>query len=155
MSTRAITFLRAQGIPFKVVTYAHEQKGVEFAARSLNFPLERIIKTLVVDAGPKGYVFVLMPGDRQLDLKTLARALGVKRIQMADSQTAEKVTGYLTGGISPFGSRKRLPVIMEKTLLLYPTVAINGGQRGTILLIDPADIKKVTGCKVLDVARPL
>ncbi|MBW1730141.1 MAG: aminoacyl-tRNA deacylase [Deltaproteobacteria bacterium] len=153
MSTRAIGFLKSKGIPFKPVTYDHQKKGAEFAAKAIGFPLEKTIKTLVVDVGPKGYVFVLMPGNKQLDLKRLSKALGVKRAQMADSHTAEKLTGYLTGGISPFGSKRRLPVIMEKSVLDYDTVAINGGQRGTLLIMDPVDIKKVSECKVLEVAK--
>ena len=96
---------------------------------------------------------MLMPGSDQLDLKILAKVLGVKRAQMADSETAEKLTEYKTGGISPFGSKKKLPVIMHKELLQYNDVLINGGQRGLVLLMDPKDIRDITNAEVYDVAK--
>jgi len=94
-----------------------------------------------------------MPGHLQLDLKALAKALGAKRAQMADANTAEKLTGYLTGGISPFGARKQLPVIMERNLLEHKDVLINGGQRGLLLLMDPKDIRDITNAEVYAVAK--
>ena len=153
ISTRATKFLEAKGVPFKSVPYEHKEKGAEFAAKALGFPLERTIKTLVVEVASKGYFFVLMPGHLQLDLKALAKALGAKRAQMADANTAEKLTGYLTGGISPFGARKQLPVIMERNLLEHKDVLINGGQRGLLLLMDPKDIRDITNAEVYAVAK--
>jgi Cys-tRNA(Pro)/Cys-tRNA(Cys) deacylase len=148
MSTRAIQFLKRKGIPFEVIEYAHEEKGAEFAAQAIGFPLERTIKTLVVDLGHKTYRMVLMPGDRQLGLKQLARLYSVKRAAMVDTATAERLTGYFIGGISPFGARQRLPVVMDESLLRFGKVAINGGRRGVMLLMSPEDIKKVLGCTV-------
>lgn len=153
MSTKAIKFLESQGMAFKAIPYEHKIKGAQFAAQALRFPLQRTIKTLVVHAGSRGYYFVLMPGSDQLDLKILAKVLGVKRAQMADSETAEKLTEYKTGGISPFGSKKKLPVIMHKELLQYDDVLINGGQRGLVLLMDPKDIRDITNAEVYDVAK--
>ena len=89
MSTRAIKFLRQKKIPFEVITYEHEEKGAEFASKATGFPLERTVKTLVADLGGKKYSLALMPGDRQLALKRLAKACAVKRVAMADTQTAE------------------------------------------------------------------
>lgn len=106
----------------------------------MGFPLERTIKTLVVDLVNKVYVMVLMPGDKNIDLKKLAGALSVKRAAMADTVTAERLTGYLVGGISPFGTKKDLPVVMEECLLEYDRAAINAGQRGVMLVMDPKDI---------------
>ena len=140
MSTRAIKFLKQKGIPFDVVEYDHKQKGAKFASEAIGFPLAKTIKTLVVDLGPKGHTLVLMPGDKNLSPKKLAKAFGVKRTTMADTASAERLTGYLVGGISPFGTQRKLPVIMEKCLLKMDAVAINAGQRGVMLVLKPEDI---------------
>ncbi len=150
MSTRAIKLLKSRGISFDIRKYDHRVKGAEFAARAIDYPIERTIKTLVVDAGIKGIVLVLMPGNMKLDLKKLAARLGVKRAAMADTRTAERLTGYLVGGISPFGTRRNLPVLMESGLLDFREVAINGGARGTMVIMNPRDIAEITGCEILD-----
>ncbi len=149
-STRGTQYLKSRGIPFELICYEHEEKGAVFAAKATGFPLERTIKTLVADLGNNSYALALMPGDRELSLKQLADACSVKRAQMADVQTAERITGYLVGGISPFGTRRNLPVLMEKSLLQYETVVINAGQRGLMLKMSPQDIMKVLGCRVFD-----
>ncbi len=148
MSTRAIGFLKSRGIEFEVRKYDHKVKGAEFASEAIGYPLERTIKTLVVDAGRKGPFLVLMPGHMKLDLKKLASFLSIKRVSMADTRTAERLTGYLVGGISPFGTRKRLPVIIEGSLVKHEKVAINGGQRGTMVIMNPEDIVKLLNCMV-------
>ena len=153
MSTRAIKFLRQNGIPFDVITYSHEEKGAEFAAKAIEFPLEQTIKTLVVDLGNMRCALVLMPGDRRLALKDLVTVFSVKRIALADQAIAEKVTGYHVGGISPFGTKRKLPVVMEESLMAFEKVVINGGKRGVMLMMTPEDIVHALGCKVLRVAR--
>ena len=140
MSTRAIKFLNQKGIHFEVIEYKHEEKGAQFASEAIGFPLKRTIKTLIVDLEPKGYIMMLMPGDKNIDLKRLAEAFSVKRAAMADTTTAERLTGYLIGGISPFGTKKDLPVVMEASLLKFDKVAINAGKRGVMLIMDPKDI---------------
>ena len=149
MSTRAIKFLSQKGIYFKVKEYEHEEKGARFAAEAMDFPLERTIKTLVVDLGQKGYILVLMPGEKNIDLKRLAKAFSVKRAAMADSSTAERLTGYLVGGISPFGTKQNLPVFMEAGLLEFDNVAINAGKRGVMLILDPKDILQAVNGDIL------
>jgi len=142
MSTRAIQLLEQKEIPFEVVKYDHEEKGAEFASKASGFPLERTVKTLVVDLGEKQYTLVLMPGDKQLSMKRLASLCGVKRAAMADTRTAERITGYRVGGISPFGTRQKLPVVMEESILNFEKILINAGQRGTMLKIAPGIIRK-------------
>jgi len=141
MSTWAIKLLNQKGIHFDVIEYEHEEKGAQFASEAIGFPLERTIKTLIVDLGPKGYIMMLMPGDKNINLKKLARSFSVKRTAMADKATAERLTGYLVGGISPFGIKIDLPVVMEEGLLKYDKVAINAGKRGVMLIMDPKDIQ--------------
>ena len=154
MATRVITYLKKKKVPFKVLKYDHAEKGAAFAAQATGFPLERTIKTLVVDTRPKGCHLALMAGDRQLSLKKMAKACAVKRAAMADTATAERLTGYLVGGISPFATRQRLPVVMEASLLNHTKVAVNAGQRGTMLVMAPKDILKVLAGKVFDISEP-
>jgi Cys-tRNA(Pro)/Cys-tRNA(Cys) deacylase len=151
MSTRAIKFLEQKGISFEVVKYEHKEKGAEFAARATGFSLEKTIKTLVVDLGDRRHCLVLVAGDKKLAEKRLAKACSVKRAAMADAATAERLTGYLVGGISPFGSKQKLPVVMEKSILNFDQVLINAGQRGTMLKMSPAAIKKALDCMVASV----
>jgi len=152
MSTLAIKFLKQKGINFEVMEYLHEKKGAVFAAEAMGFPVERTIKTLVVDLGHRGYIMVLMPGDKNIDLKKLAAAFSVKRAAMADTSAAERLTGYLVGGISPFGTKQDLPVVMEECLLEFDGVAINAGKRGVMLVMDPKDILLAVNGEVLGLA---
>ncbi len=152
MSTLAIKFLKQKGINFEVMEYLHEKKGAVFAAGAMGFPVERTIKTLVVDLGHRGYIMVLMPGDKNIDLKKLAAAFSVKRAAMADTSAAERLTGYLVGGISPFGTKQDLPVVMEECLLEFDRVAINAGKRGVMLVMDPKDILLAVNGEVLGLA---
>ena len=153
MSTLAVKFLQERKVPFKVIKYQHEEKGAEFASKATGFALEQTIKTLVADLGDHKYCLALLPGNRQLDPKALARALGVKRTAMAETATAEKLTGYLVGGISPFGTRKSLPIVMETSIAGYEIIHINAGQRGMMLEMDPSDIIRLMKCKVAEIAK--
>ena len=153
MSTRAIAWLKQRKIPFDVIHYDHEEKGAAFAARSTGFPLEQTIKTLVTDLGGNRFGLALLPGHQQLSLKKLAKAFGVKKAAMASTQTAERLTGYMVGGISPFGTKQALATVMEKRIREYAEVFINAGQRGVMLKMAPEDIVKALGCRVESIAR--
>jgi len=148
MTTRAIQLLKQKNIPFEVIRYKHDEKGAEFASRAIDFPLKKTIKTLVADLGSSKYLLVLAPGHRRVSPKHLAKAYGAKRAALSDPATAERITGYKVGGISPFGTRHVLPVIMEASLLDHDKVAINGGQRGIMLVMAPVDILRVINGKV-------
>jgi len=153
MSTRAIQYLKHKKITFEIVRYDHTEKGARFAASATGYRLEATVKTLVVDLGDKRYSLVLMPGDKQLSMKLLAKVCGVKRASLADIPTAERITGYLVGGISPFGVKKiNLPVIMDEGALRFDKILINAGRRGTMLMLDPADVRVTLVCKVAKVA---
>ena len=152
MSTRAIRFLKRQRIPFSVVKYEHTEKGAKFASEAINFPIDKTVKTLVVDLGSKGYVLVLMPGDTTLSTKMLSRSLSVKRTSLVDVATAERVTGYKVGGISPFGTKQRIPVVVEQRLLGFERVAINAGKRGVMLMMNPKDIVRALEAKIGELA---
>jgi Cys-tRNA(Pro)/Cys-tRNA(Cys) deacylase len=153
MSTPAIRFLRRLRLPFEVVAYEHLEKGAEFAARATGFPLGRTVKTLVAVVGPQRHVLVLVPGDRQLDLKRLARVLAAKKAGMADPDTAERLTGYHVGGISPFGVRQPLPAVMDQAILPLEEVLINAGRRGLMLKMSPRDVRAGLNCVVAAVSE--
>lgn len=153
MPTRAILFLKQRGVPFEVVHYEHLEKGAEFAARATGFPLERTVKTLVVGIGANRHALVLLSGERQLDMRHLAQALSVKRAEMADAATAERLTGYHVGGISPFGTRQPLPVVMDASIMSAEEVLINAGQRGVMLKMTPIDIHAALNCITAHVSQ--
>lgn len=153
MSTRALAFLEQHRIAHEVVKYEHQEKGAQFAAQTVGFPLARTIKTLVVALDNRSHVLALMPGDRQLSLKKMAAAGGARKAAMADTKAAERLTGYLVGGISPFGTKQRLAVVMEAGLQAYPAVMINGGQRGLLIKMAPEDIIRVLKVKIADIAQ--
>jgi len=153
MSTRAIQRLKKANVPFEVLKYQHHQKGATFAARATGVPLEQTIKTLIADLGERNYVAALVPGDMQLDLKKLARIFQVKQAAMASVPTAQRVSGYMVGGISPFGMHQQLETVLEKSVLNYAHIAINAGKRGLMLQMAPHDILGVLRCKVADIVR--
>ncbi|MCU0561349.1 MAG: hypothetical protein MUD16_14295 [Desulfobacterales bacterium] len=154
MSTRAIRFLLHNGIPFERIEYEHRRKGAEYAAQATGFPLARIAKTLVLAVAPARYALALLPGDCQADMKRVAGELAVKRVEMADAASAERLSGYRVGGISPFGFRQGVPVLMEQGLLSYESILVNGGRRGTMLKMGPHVIRDALGCRVADIAEP-
>ena len=153
MSTKAIQFLKKRAALFEIIKYAHKEKGAEYAAGSIGYPLEKTIKTLVAEIGQTQYAIALMPGNKKLDVKKLASACRTKRAAMVDRDTAERLTGYLVGGISPFGLKRSLPSIMDESIMHHDAVIINGGQRGTMLKMKPADIAGLLACKITDIAR--
>jgi Cys-tRNA(Pro)/Cys-tRNA(Cys) deacylase len=107
----------------------------------------------VIDLGGRNYCLALLPGDRQLDMKQLAQVFAVKRAAMAAAATAERLTGYLVGGISPFGTKQVLPAVMEKRIRKYVEILINAGRRGVMMKIAPEDIVKALVCRVESIAR--
>ena len=154
MKTRGIDFLEKNNIEFKVYSYDHKVKGAEFAAEQTGIELERMIKTLVVcDVKGKDFYFVLMPGDKSIDMKRLAKCLGVKKARMSTVEEAQRLTNYLVGGISPFGARTRLPVIMEKALEEFEKVGINGGGRGIIVELSLKDLKSLLNPQICQLAK--
>ncbi len=148
MSTRGVKFLQQKKIDFELIRYDHQVKGAEFAAKSINFPLAQTIKTLVIDLGNKKFCLALLPGDKQLNLKQIAKTFGSKRAAMVDTDTAERVTGYLVGGISPFGTRQKLDSVIDSSLVDFETVVINAGQRGSLVRLSPDDIQASLNCRV-------
>lgn len=148
--TPAIAALRAAQTPFREHTYAHDPAAGSFgleAADKLGFDPARVFKTLLVDAGvrPLTLAVAIVPVERQLDLKAVASALGWKKAAMAEPAVAERVTGYVVGGISPLGQKRPLPTVLDASALAYDTVFVSGGRRGLDLELAPADLQTLTG----------
>ena len=129
-----------RGIPFESLEYDFRQKGSEYAAQALGVPLDVMLKSLVVRLSDSRFVFVVMPGSRDVSLKELARSAGVKEAQVASERDAQRLTGYLVGGISPFGARVHLPVYVDEGILKHGEIYINGGRRGLILKLRTKDL---------------
>jgi Cys-tRNA(Pro) deacylase len=153
-STPAIHALKAAKVDFKPRPYAYEDHGgTAIAARELGVDEHAVIKTLVMqDEGGQPFL-VLMHGDNEVSTKALARELGVKSVSPCDPATAQKHTGYMVGGISPFGTRKKLPVYAEISILDIQCIYINAGRRGLLVEIDPNELKLVLEAKPVKAAR--
>jgi Cys-tRNA(Pro)/Cys-tRNA(Cys) deacylase len=151
-TTQALRVLQQKGIAHEAREYEHREKGAEFAAQALAWPLEAMAKTLVVALGDGRFVLCVLPGTDELSLKNLARLVGAKSARMATQEEAEKLTGYLVGGISPFGTRKPMDVWIDASLMEHPRIGVNGGRRGSIVFLDPAALQSASGGVVADLA---
>lgn len=139
--TPATKFLKQHQIPFSAHLYAYEEHGgTQVSARELNVAEHAVIKTLVMENEKAEPLLVLMHGDCKVSTKELARQIGVKQISPCKPEVAQRHTGYLVGGTSPFGTRKPLPVFMENTVMDLSLIYINGGRRGFLVGIHPHDI---------------
>jgi Cys-tRNA(Pro) deacylase len=152
--TTAVRALREAKVAFEPHLYAYEEKGgTRASSRELGVDEHSVIKTLVMEDDAKQPLIVLMHGDRQVSTKDLARQLGQRKIAPCDPATAEKHTGYQVGGTSPFGTRRALPVYVERTILLLPRIFINGGKRGFLVAIDPRELGRVLAAEPVDAAQ--
>lgn len=143
-STPAIRFLKENGIAFELHSYKYEEHGgTERAARELGADETSIIKTIVMEDDNRRPFIVLMHGNRQISTKDMARLLEVKSVSTCDPHQAQKHTGYMVGGTSPFGTKKKLPVYVESTILKLPHIYINAGRRGLLAMMSPRDLDRL------------
>jgi Cys-tRNA(Pro)/Cys-tRNA(Cys) deacylase len=138
-------------VPFRMHVYEHRVKGAVAAAEALGIETARLAKSLVALVDGEA-VFALLPGDVELAPKKLARAFGGRSARLAEPAEAERLTGYLVGGISPFGSRRPLPVLADSRWLEHPSVCLNGGQRGVIVELAAVDLIRVLAPTIADLA---
>ncbi len=127
--------------------------GTKVSSRELNVPEHEVVKTLVMEDENAKPLIVLMHGDLKVSTKELARQISVKKIEPCKPEDAQRHTGYLVGGCSPFGTKKRLPVYVEKTVLDLSRIYINGGRRGFLVGIDPRELVRVLSPTVVEVGR--
>jgi Cys-tRNA(Pro)/Cys-tRNA(Cys) deacylase len=154
-ATPATTALTRLGVVYDVHPYDHAPGAPSYgleAAEALGVPPAQVFKTLLVRADA-GLAVGLVPVDRQLDLKAVASALGVKKVLMADPAEAERVTGYVVGGISPVGQRRALPTVVDASALQLDRVYVSGGRRGLDLSLAPEDLVAATGATTAPIAR--
>jgi Cys-tRNA(Pro) deacylase len=153
-STPAVHALKAAKVVFTPRPYAYEDHGgTQTAARELGVDEHSVIKTLVMQ-DEKGQPFlVLMHGDNEVSAKALAREMGVKSVSPCDPAIAQKHTGYMVGGISPFGTKKKLPIWAEVTIMDLQCIYINAGRRGLLAELDTKELKRVLEPRLVNVAR--
>jgi Cys-tRNA(Pro)/Cys-tRNA(Cys) deacylase len=143
--TRALKELSAGGVPFRVLTFQAAEKSAEEVTRETGFPLVQVVKTLLVRGGSQKYYLALCPGDRQVNLRALARVLNEKSVEMARREDVSKITGYFIGGVSPLGTHRPLPVALEALILNFPEISISAGRWGCQAVLNPADLKTHLG----------
>jgi Cys-tRNA(Pro)/Cys-tRNA(Cys) deacylase len=154
-TTATIALERAQ-IPFTVHEYTHDPRRASYgleASDALGVPPERVFKTLITEVDGR-LVAGVVPVTGQLDLKALAAAVGGKRAAMAGVAAAERATGYVAGGISPVGQRKRLPVVLDASAMTHRTVFCSGGRRGLEIELAPADLARAANATVAGIGVP-
>jgi Cys-tRNA(Pro)/Cys-tRNA(Cys) deacylase len=152
--TTATVALERAGLPFTVHEYAHDPRHESYgreASEALGVSADRVFKTLIASVDG-GLVAGVVPVEGQLDLKALAAAVGGKRGAMAEVTAAERATGYVAGGISPVGQRKRLPVVVDASAMAFGTVFCSGGRRGLEIELAPADLVRAANATVASIS---
>lgn len=152
-STPATRLLREKGVAYTEHPYRYEEHGgTRVSARELGVDEHAVVKTLVMEDDRKRPLVVLMHGDREVSAKELARRIGVKSVSMCSPEAAHRHSGYLVGGTSPFGTRKAMPVYMERSILELPRVYVNGGSRGFLVGLAPQEVVRVLAPVLVEVA---
>ena len=155
VGTPATVALERAGVAFTVHAYDHDPRSASYgleAADALGLDPDAVFKTLLAEVDGE-LVVAVVPVSGQLDLKALASAVGGKRAAMADPAVAERTTGYVVGGISPIGQRRRLRTVVDESASARPAVYVSGGRRGVDLGLDPADLVRVLNAQVARIGR--
>jgi Cys-tRNA(Pro) deacylase len=151
--TPATAFLRQHGVHFSEHLYDYvERGGTAESSRQLAVPEHAVVKTLVMQDEDAKPLIILMHGDRQVSLKSLARQIGAKRVEPCKPEAAERHTGYRVGGTSPFGIRKALPIFAERSILSLPLIYINGGGRGFLVSVAPEVLTELLEARPVECA---
>ena len=153
MNTPATAFLAKHGVEYTVHEFEYlEHGGTSHSSASMGVPEHQVIKTLVMEDERGDPLIVLMHGDRKVSTRELARQAGAKRIAPCKPEVATRHSGYLIGGTSPFGTRKRMPIYLERSVLALERIYINGGRRGYLLGMAPAELVRVLSPVLVGVA---
>src|SRR6266702_330215 len=163
VKTNAARLLDSLGIAYQVQTYEVDPDDLSAisVARKIGMPLEQVFKTLLTRTAPAAgqsepaYFFAVIPGDAELDLKKLAGAAQVKKVELASLKDVEPLTGYVRGGVTVMAARTLFPAYADDTIELHDVVSVSAGQRGTQLVLAPADYLRATGATLADLTKPM
>ena len=160
--TNAARLLDSLGIAYETRTYEVDPDDLTAisVARKIGMPPEQVFKTLltkVVGASPRemSHLFAVIPGDAELDLKKLAQAAGVKKVELASLKEVEPLTGYVRGGVTVFGAKTAFPAFVDETVELFDQISISAGQRGMQLILSPADYIRAAEATLADLTKPM
>jgi Cys-tRNA(Pro) deacylase len=152
-ATQAIRVLREQGVAFETHVYDYVEKGGTAASSSaLGVDEHAVVKTLIMENEQREPLIVLMHGDKQVSTRALARTLGARSIQPCKPEVADKHSGYQVGGTSPFGTKRAMPMYLERSVLALERIWVNGGRRGLLVSLAPSELVRVLAPTLVDVA---
>ncbi len=154
--TNAARLLDTLAIPYELRPYEVDLEDLTAlsVARKINLPPEQVFKTLLTQSEVNDHIFAVIPGNAELDLKKLAQAAGLKKLDLASLKRVEPLTGYLRGAVTVFAARKPFPAYADETIELYDTISVSAGERGLQLLLAPADYLRATDAILADLTRP-
>lgn len=153
--TNAVRFLESLGISYEIREYTvnPEEFSALVVAEKVGLPAEQVFKTLLCVTSDKQHVFAVIPGDAELDFKKLAAAAGARKAEMVSLKDVQPLTGYVRGGVTVFGAKKKFPVYVDETLELFDTISVSAGARGVQVVLSPADYLRASRATVADLAR--
>lgn len=154
--TPAVEAARRARVAYELAEYAHDPAADSYgleAAEALGVPGEQVFKTLVVDADGRGLAVGMVPVTTTLDLKAVAAALDARKAAMADAAAAQRATGYVLGGISPLGQKRRLPMLLDESAADFERIYVSAGRRGLEIVLAPDDLVALTGARLAAIAR--
>jgi Cys-tRNA(Pro)/Cys-tRNA(Cys) deacylase len=155
MKTNGARFLENLGIAFELREYEVDPDDLSAitVANKIGMPPEQVFKTLLTTGGPGEYVFSVIPGDAELDFKKLARAAGLRKAEMVPLKEVQPLTGYIRGGVTVFGAKKAYPVFVDETVILFDTISVSAGTRGTQLILSPDDYLRAAEAHTADLTK--
>lgn len=155
MKTNAVRILEGLKIPFELREYEVDPEDLtaESVAKKVGMPPEQVFKTLVARGDRNGVCFAVVPGDRELDLKALAKLSGDRKSETVSLKEVQPLTGYIRGGVTVFGAKKAYPVYLDESALSFERISISAGVRGTQILLAPGDYAKATSAKTGPISR--
>jgi Cys-tRNA(Pro)/Cys-tRNA(Cys) deacylase len=157
MKTNGARFLENLGIAFELREYEVDPDDLSATtvARKIDMPAEQVFKTLLTTGGPGDFVFAVIPGNAELDFKKLARAAGLRKAEMVPLKDVQPLTGYIRGGVTVFGAKKAYPVFVDETAILFDTISVSAGTRGTQLILNPDDYIRAAEAQTADLTKDI
>jgi Cys-tRNA(Pro)/Cys-tRNA(Cys) deacylase len=157
VKTNAARILDGLGIHYELREYTVDPEDLRApsVAAKIGMPVEQVFKTLLTVSGPREYVFAVIPGDAELDFKKLAHAAGVRSTELAPLKDVQPLTGYIRGGVTLLGAKKAYPAFADELIELYDFISVSAGQRGTQLVLSPADYLRATGATVAALTKDI